>query len=201
MSSIVNNPNDSCPVCGEGHVSHREATRPFEHRGRLGTISIYFSICDHCGSETVDDAESILNRRSVIRCKKQIDRIPLGIEIKTMRRAANLTQEQAGALFGGGPVAFSKYENDDLVPDEAMANLLRLAIADISIVDKLRTVKASTTTNAIRLLPQAQVAGAYATWPDMNDDVLCGEVVEEISERFIEEQSNNGDGTWTRVLN
>lgn len=118
-----------------------------------------------------------------------------------MRRAAHLTQEQAGALFGGGPVAFSKYENDDLIPDEAMANLLRLAIADISIVDKLRTVKASTTTNAIRLLPQAQVAGAYATWPDMNDDVLRGEVIQEISERFIDEQSSNGDSTWTRDLN
>jgi HTH-type transcriptional regulator/antitoxin MqsA len=82
-----------------------------------------------------------------------------------MRKAARLTQEDAGELFGGGPVAFSKYENDDLVPDEGMINLLRLAIADIGIVRKLRLLKAGTTTTAIRLLPdQLSVAGPTSSW-------------------------------------
>lgn len=58
-----------------------------------------------------------------------------------MRKRVDLTQAEAGALLGGGPVAFSKYEHDDLVPDEAMSNLLRLAIADPSIVKKLQAIK------------------------------------------------------------
>ena len=37
-----------------------------------------------------------------------------------------MTQGQAARLFGGGPVAFSKYENDDVAQSESMDNLLRL---------------------------------------------------------------------------
>ena len=33
---------------------------------------------------------------------------------------------QAARLLGGGPVAFSKYENDDVAQSESMDNLLRL---------------------------------------------------------------------------
>jgi HTH-type transcriptional regulator/antitoxin MqsA len=37
-----------------------------------------------------------------------------------------MTQGQAAKLFGGGPVAFTKYENDDVMQSEAMDTLLRL---------------------------------------------------------------------------
>ena len=37
-----------------------------------------------------------------------------------------MTQGQTARLFSGGPVAFSKYENDDVAHSESMDNLLRL---------------------------------------------------------------------------
>ena len=43
-----------------------------------------------------------------------------------LRKQYKITQAQAAQLFGGGPVAFSKYENDDVAQSEAMDTLLRL---------------------------------------------------------------------------
>jgi HTH-type transcriptional regulator/antitoxin MqsA len=51
-----------------------------------------------------------------------------GAEILALRKRYGLTQPQAARLFGGGPVAFSKYENDDVAHSEAMDKLLRLVL-------------------------------------------------------------------------
>ena len=44
-----------------------------------------------------------------------------------MRLHLGLSQEQAARMFGGGPVAFSKYENDDVIQSEPMNNLLKVS--------------------------------------------------------------------------
>ncbi|SEL63240.1 putative zinc finger/helix-turn-helix protein, YgiT family [Ectothiorhodospira marina] len=46
--------------------------------------------------------------------------------MRAAREAMGLTQAQAAALFGGGKVAFSRYENDDVTQSEAMDSLIRL---------------------------------------------------------------------------
>jgi HTH-type transcriptional regulator/antitoxin MqsA len=51
-----------------------------------------------------------------------------GAEIAALRERYKLNQKQAARLFGGGPVAFSKYENDDVAHSEAMDKLLRLVL-------------------------------------------------------------------------
>ncbi len=53
------------------------------------------------------------------------DKYPL--TIKALRKRYHLTQAQAASIFGGGPVAFSKYESDDVMQSEPMDNLLRVA--------------------------------------------------------------------------
>ena len=58
--------------------------------------------------------------------RKRVDGLLTGAEITALRKQYNLTQGQAARLFGGGPVAFSKYENDDVAQSESMDNLLRL---------------------------------------------------------------------------
>jgi HTH-type transcriptional regulator/antitoxin MqsA len=71
-------------------------------------------------------AESKLNKRIVMAFRKQVDGLLTGGEITALRKQYKLTQAQAAQLFGGGPVAFSKYENDDVAQSEAMDTLLRL---------------------------------------------------------------------------
>jgi HTH-type transcriptional regulator / antitoxin MqsA len=175
--------NALCLVCGEGKVHREQTLRPIEYGGVVGHIPLSYTLCEVCGSETVDDHESTLNRRAYNRFKKQVDGVPLGSQIRTMRKVAGLSQAEAGALLGGGPVAFSKYESDDLIPDSGMANLLRLAIADASVISKLRELRSGGTASAIKVYQLPSIASASATW-----------VNEEMAE---EEADDPGDAAFT----
>lgn len=70
--------------------------------------------------------EGKLNKRGIMAFRKSVDGLLTGAEICALRDKYHLTQGQAARLFGGGPEAFSKYENDDVAQSEAMDNLLRL---------------------------------------------------------------------------
>lgn len=130
-----------CGACGEGSLVTTQGVRSVEYLGKSDLICQKSHKCDCCGAALFDEADVRENRRAWVRFKKQIENVPLGCEIATMRVRANLTQKDAGELFGGGPVAFSKYENDDLMPDGAMTNLLKLAIAYPDTVTRLADVK------------------------------------------------------------
>lgn len=115
-----------CSLCGEGHITPRTESTVIEHRGQQGTVTLHFAECDACGSEIVGDAESRANKRAVLAFKKTVDSLLTGDEIRAIRDKYQITQAQAAKLFGGGPVAFSKYENDDVAHSDAMDTLLRL---------------------------------------------------------------------------
>lgn len=138
---LVKSSFQQCGACGEGALVTTRGVCEVEHHGEKGKIIQKSHTCDSCGAILFDEADVRENRRAWLRFKKQVDMIPLGFEIAAMRMAANLTQKAAGALFGGGPVAFSKYENDDLVPDDAMINLLKLAIVYPDTVTRLAEIK------------------------------------------------------------
>jgi HTH-type transcriptional regulator/antitoxin MqsA len=116
-----------CPACGEGHLAVRHVDTVTEYKGQQGTISLAVAECDACGSELAGDEESRANKRAVLAFRKTVDGLMSGVEIRALREKYGITQAQAAKLFGGGPVAFSKYENDDVAHSEAMDGLLRLA--------------------------------------------------------------------------
>ena len=116
-----------CPICDEGHLHARSEMIEVEHAGRNGQINSLYSECDECGSETATTAQVRDNKRFMIAFKKQTEGLMTGTEVKAMRRSLGLNQEQAARMFGGGPVAFSKYENDDVVQSEPMNNLLKVS--------------------------------------------------------------------------
>ena len=87
---------------------------------------MHFANCDHCHSDFAGSSESKRNKRVAIAFHKEVDCLLTGAEICAIRSQYKITQNQAARLFGGGPVAFSKYENDDVAQSEAMDNLLRL---------------------------------------------------------------------------
>lgn len=115
-----------CPLCGEGHVTAQVEEVESEYKGQKALLPDHFKLCDHCGSDFAGAAEAKLNKRALIAWRKQVDGLLTGVEIIALRNQYNLTQAEAAQLFGGGPVAFSKYENDDVAQSEAMDTLLRL---------------------------------------------------------------------------
>ena len=117
---------DLCPLCGEGHVTGQVQPIETRYKGQSTLLPQHFLLCDHCGSDFAGAAQAKLNKRALMAWRKQIDGLLTGAEVAAVREQYHLTQAQAARLFGGGPVAFSKYENDDVAQSEAMDALLRV---------------------------------------------------------------------------
>lgn len=115
-----------CAICGEGHVTALTRAVETDYKGTKALLPMHYQLCDTCTSDYAGMAESKLNKRIVMAFRKQVDGLLTGDEITALRKQYKLTQAQAAQLFGGGPVAFSKYENDDVAQSEAMDTLLRL---------------------------------------------------------------------------
>ncbi len=120
------NSKDLCPICGEGHVTDHVDQVESEYKGHKAMLPLHYQLCDACHSDFAGAKEGRLNKRGVMAFRKSVDGLLTGAEICALREKYKLTQAQASRLFGGGPVAFSKYENDDVAHSEAMDTLLRL---------------------------------------------------------------------------
>jgi len=131
----------TCEACGEGRLHPRIDRFLMEYKGSSQDLVRHHHVCNECKGDYTLPEDLRANRREVIRFQKMVEAIPLGCEIRDMRLNAGLSQQEAGILFGGGPTAFSKYEADDLVPNEAMVNLIKLAMVDDTVVKRLRNLK------------------------------------------------------------
>jgi len=120
--------NELCSVCGEGHVTNHVDQVESEYRGVKAMVSMHYKSCDVCGSDFAGAEESRSNKRAVLAFRKSVDGLLSGAEICALRERYEINQKQAARLFGGGPVAFSKYENDDVAHSESMDKLLRLVL-------------------------------------------------------------------------
>lgn len=120
------NTEELCPICGEGHVTDHMDQVESEYKGHKTMLPLHYQMCDSCHSDFAGAKESKLNKRAVLAFRKSVDGLLTGTEICALRDKYKLTQNQAAKLFGGGPVAFSKYENDDVSQSESMDTLLRL---------------------------------------------------------------------------
>lgn len=116
-----------CPICESGHLEAKLETSDVEYGGVTRKLPLHYSECDSCGSETAIAEQTRRNKRAMIAFKKQVDGLLTGMEVRAIREKLKISQAEAADAFGGGPVAFSKYENDDVMQSEAMDKLLRLA--------------------------------------------------------------------------
>ncbi len=123
----MNESNNLCAVCGEGILHPQLGKSAVEYKGQSNELDLHFSLCDVCGSELSDAAQLRTNKRAMVAFKKQVDGLLTGTEVRALREKLGINQAEAAQVFGGGPVAFSKYESNDVTQSEAMDKLLRLA--------------------------------------------------------------------------
>lgn len=117
-----------CPACGEGRLHAETEMETVEYHGQTGLIELHFAVCDTCGSDLTDAADARRNKRAMNAFKKQVDGLLTGAEIRAFRERFGLTQKTAADLIGGGEVAFSRYESDDIVQSAPMDTALRLCV-------------------------------------------------------------------------
>jgi len=122
------NTDELCSICGEGHVTNHVDQLESEYRGKTALVPMHYKTCNVCGSDFAGGDESRLNKRAMLAFRKSVDGLLTGDEICALRERYEINQKQASRLFGGGPVAFSKYENDDVAHSESMDKLLRLVL-------------------------------------------------------------------------
>jgi HTH-type transcriptional regulator/antitoxin MqsA len=121
--------NSICTVCEEGTLHEQIETNSVEFKSQNKELPLHFSECDCCGSDIATPEQSRKNKQLMTEFKKQVDGLLTGRELKKIRLGLGLTQAEAAKTFGGGPVAFSKYEADDVAQSEAMDKLLRVSQA------------------------------------------------------------------------
>ena len=117
----------TCPLCEAGQLHEHTEEVIVEYHGQKVALNSYFSVCDACGAEQATSDQVRRNKRAMIAFKKSVDGLLTGIEVRALREKLSINQAQAARVFGGGPVAFSKYESDDVAQSESMDKLLRLA--------------------------------------------------------------------------
>lgn len=128
----------ACPICGEGQLQPKSGKHHVEYEGVARDIDLFYSVCSACGSEQGDATQMRDNKRAMTRFKKEVDGLLAGGEIRALREQLGINQVEAAKIFGGGPVAFSKYEADDITQSGGMDKLLRVALAVPDAFDYLR---------------------------------------------------------------
>jgi HTH-type transcriptional regulator/antitoxin MqsA len=115
-----------CSACGEGNLSEKTASDVMEYMGTFESVEYMYLECDVCGSELAESKEILFNNRKVTEFHKRVDGLLSGNVIRANREQYHITQDLAASLFGGGKVAFSRYENNDVVQSVSMDSLIRL---------------------------------------------------------------------------
>lgn len=130
---------DRCHSCGAERVRD---VRPDEvqYKDRAVQYDQPGWYCQGCDEVVLEGPDAAVADEAFIRLRAEVDGVLTPQEVARIRRKLGLSQRKAGALLGGGPRAFQKYESGTDWVTKAMANLLRLLDRDPSGIEALARV-------------------------------------------------------------
>jgi HTH-type transcriptional regulator/antitoxin MqsA len=117
-----------CPICGAAELVHDTRDLPYTYKGETTILpAVTGDFCSACGESILSLAETGRTMHQMLEFNKQVNAASVDPEfILSVRKKLNLDQREAGALFGGGVNAFSRYENGKTKPPLALVKLLQL---------------------------------------------------------------------------
>jgi HTH-type transcriptional regulator / antitoxin MqsA len=127
-----------CLNCGQGVLRHAVKDVPYEykhHRAIVPKISGWH--CPHCHEVEFDPGEGERFARVIDVIAAEVDALEAA-ELARIRKKLKLTQVEAAGITGGGPNAFSRYENGKARPLPAVTNLFRLLDRHPELLNELR---------------------------------------------------------------
>ena len=146
----MTNRKNMCPICEMGTLTAKIEKEFQTYKHATSELNLHYSECNVCYSQTATSIQLRQNKRAMIKFQKEVDGLLSAVDIKYIRLSLGLSVKDAGAIFGGGPVAFSKYENDDLMQSIPMDSALRLVRSNPS------GIRALAKARNIALLPSEQ---------------------------------------------
>jgi HTH-type transcriptional regulator / antitoxin MqsA len=129
-----------CPSCGAGKLVRDTRDIPYAYKGETTMIpAVRGGFCPACGETVLTAAESSRVSAAMLDFNKQMNAsiVDPGF-IARVRKKLALDQRQAAAIFGGGPNAFSRYENGKTKPPLALVKLLTLLDRHPKLLNEVR---------------------------------------------------------------
>lgn len=126
---------------------HPVTGKPLSRQVRVQTVS-FGSLSEEIeipGWYPDDDSDSIHSGADLSEKEEAFQRLRklYGERVRKIRKKLGLTQVEAGALVGGGPRAFQKYEKGVMSPSDAAVGLLEILFADPEKIKVLKTLRKS----------------------------------------------------------
>lgn len=150
MSTLIN-----CPFCESTRLTEQDEIAEFNDR-KNGVRLPYYKVlteCLDCSERFESPTQRLENGKRIAEARSVARGAPTAAEIRKLRKDWGMTIAEAGALFGGGEIAFAKYEKGEIVPVQSMSKLLRLAIANVIQPETLQALIAGT-------IPEMKAASA-----------------------------------------
>lgn len=94
--------------------------------------------CDDCGEAIFSGPALLAREKAYLQLKADLEGVLGPKDVERVRKKLALSQRRAGALLGGGPRSFQKYERGTQAVSTPMSHLLRLLDNDPKRVDELR---------------------------------------------------------------
>lgn len=93
--------------------------------------------CTGCSEVVFEWDDAAVMENAFMALKVEVDGLLPPAEVTRIRKKLGLSQRKAGAILGGGPRSFQKYESGTDWVTRSMANLLRLLDNDPSRIKEL----------------------------------------------------------------
>jgi HTH-type transcriptional regulator / antitoxin MqsA len=116
-----------CPLCG-GALALEKRDMSFIYKGKSKIIQQPGQYCVACGEGFLSPADTSSTRKETTDFHRSVDKLLTTDEIKAARGSLKMSQKKAGEIFGGGPMAFSKYERGEVTQNKSTDRLIRLLV-------------------------------------------------------------------------
>jgi HTH-type transcriptional regulator/antitoxin MqsA len=119
-----------CPTCEIGNLVAGVRDVPYTYKGKktvLKAVKGKFCNSRKCREVVMDKEESARTSKEMLAFNKRVNAELTPIDLLSqVREQLNLTQQQAGKVFGGGSNAFSRYESGKTKPPVALVKLFKV---------------------------------------------------------------------------
>lgn len=129
-----------CVSCGKGNMVHATRDVTYIYKGQRTTIpNISGDYCPACNESLHSEEEAEYLNSAMLSFNKEVNGNTVNPDfISSTRKKLKLDQREAGEIFGGGPNAFSRYENGKTRPPIALVQLFKLLNNHPELIDEIR---------------------------------------------------------------
>jgi len=117
-----------CVSCGKAKLVRDTRDVMYTYKGQTTTIpNVSGEYCPACNESLHNAEESEYLNAAMLAFNKEVNGATVKpAMISAIRKKLKLDQREAGEIFGGGPNAFSRYENGKTRPSLALVQLFKL---------------------------------------------------------------------------